>query len=1127
MEDLVPIQVVFPRTTIRPQRHLIEGWTKLLPLLEGPWTLYREQSYGKPPVRISPSIAYFCGKEGCPQTSRAVNCLYPTPSPLRPQIAVSMDLLELYRALFERSCDAITALAHGLRTVYERCGFRLMSTKREGVRAADALRQSLTQAVLWSSNLRDRTQRRLEALLRDMDSAPGIALSSCPPTSPVPQIASPTASASRAAVSSSSSSTASPTSAAPGTPALTPGRADRLLRDRCPLCFGGEEWGRPLDSGGDVQLGGDACFSYRHLRSAGDGPTGYNPRLFVPKAKVDAVKSRMDSARKGKPGPMLDDGCSESWNAANEKKKLVDPKRYDASGIFALTCRRSQVIFMVNVDTSGEQHHYIVALLEEVISHLPPEATICQAYDIGCVVDHTLKMHDILKPGVRQRISFVLNAMHAYGHIWRCQILYSPRMRIGMGLSDFEGVERYWSRIRKLIPITRGQWNSRRIWTLEKYGEFVNEDGIYHLGDWLVRQQTQNLRKRWSKANATLLCCGVPLDELRRQWEDQKQAQTSAPRHTPKRLQQELDKVIGLQTQIDLVEKSITDVRKSITPAANYEQASSLLAELETTHADLGRQAESLYESLNIHEAYPVLQGLPAELAHLLLTMRELKGSIQKRAIGSFLEWETLDQAVNGRREALGSSTYQSTRKAIGKRTPALLKQIKKYNEYCAKFQSERPEDCLVPIPRPLPTQLIALRSDYSLQEDIWTTPTDGRPPRWVTDEDVREGIRALHSYDRCKEEHARLQQECSNMQRWLSHELALCARVVEACPDPSMRFSLHEHQERLRGLQASWARGLGTPLPPFVATEPLPPSVASGTESEALVAACLSSTRMEFEEPEELLESEVALFESLSLEGEEELTGEGLDVDSVAEVLLGDDCGEDGQDDCGGLSQLSLAISTVPVSSEDLHRLKTPSWLNNFVLNAAVSAILLRLVSAPRLAHIAVLNTADFHRVQMATTDAVLWQHLAPTAYWEKAVWIVPIHQPRDKHWVLAAVVVSSQTVFFYDSLAKLEGWESDLNDTLKLMSRMWKLAQDHQHDIRHAQRHTHDLGAWKAVPLFDQASPQQSNGHDCGVWVICMIAAIARGFSGTEISEADIPHIRKLLGELIRTFPLHRISF
>ncbi|KAJ6548084.1 hypothetical protein B0H10DRAFT_1728956, partial [Mycena sp. CBHHK59/15] len=50
-----------------------------------------------------------------------------------------------------------------------------------------------------------------------------------------------------------------------------------------------------------------------------------------------------------------------------------------------------------------------------------------------------------------QRVAFVINAMHAFGHQWVCQLVYSPRLRRGMGLTDGEGVERFWSRIRKLI----------------------------------------------------------------------------------------------------------------------------------------------------------------------------------------------------------------------------------------------------------------------------------------------------------------------------------------------------------------------------------------------------------------------------------------------------------------------------------------------------------------------------------------------------------------------------------------------------------------------------------------------------------------------------------------------------
>lgn len=45
--------------------------------------------------------------------------------------------------------------------------------------------------------------------------------------------------------------------------------------------------------------------------------------------------------------------------------------------------------------------------------------------------------------------------MHAYAHQWACQIVYNPRMKDGMGLSDGEGTERLWSALRMLIPILR------------------------------------------------------------------------------------------------------------------------------------------------------------------------------------------------------------------------------------------------------------------------------------------------------------------------------------------------------------------------------------------------------------------------------------------------------------------------------------------------------------------------------------------------------------------------------------------------------------------------------------------------------------------------------------------------
>ena len=54
--------------------------------------------------------------------------LFPT-APSLPRVAVSIDLLDFYFALFERSADAITALAGALKTLYQRRGFPILNEK--------------------------------------------------------------------------------------------------------------------------------------------------------------------------------------------------------------------------------------------------------------------------------------------------------------------------------------------------------------------------------------------------------------------------------------------------------------------------------------------------------------------------------------------------------------------------------------------------------------------------------------------------------------------------------------------------------------------------------------------------------------------------------------------------------------------------------------------------------------------------------------------------------------------------------------------------------------------------------------------------------------------------------------
>ncbi|KAF7372426.1 hypothetical protein MVEN_00103800 [Mycena venus] len=181
-----------------------------------------------------------------------------------------------------------------------------------------------------------------------------------------------------------------PPNPSPGPPPLKPGRAHRILCERCPACFNLNEWGQPLvNEGGDVQLGGDACFSYRRLRKVGDGPISYDPSFFIPKHKVNAVAQKINNMRK-RP-------ATKAKPFMPQEKRKANLKRYDASGIFVMTCHHGQVIFLCNVDTLGEQQQYIIAMLEEVFSMLPPHATVLQAYDVGCVTDHSLNLSQTQK----------------------------------------------------------------------------------------------------------------------------------------------------------------------------------------------------------------------------------------------------------------------------------------------------------------------------------------------------------------------------------------------------------------------------------------------------------------------------------------------------------------------------------------------------------------------------------------------------------------------------------------------------------------------------------------------------------------------------------------------------------
>jgi len=324
----------------------------------------------------------------------------------------------------------------------------------------------------------------------------------------------------------------------------------RLLQQRCPACFAGNVFGRSFKEGGDIHVALDGNFHHRHLRNAGDSPHFFHPQYILPKRLVDDVGMHIQSLRGSRPKPhhscvpdeAIDD-CQRTYEAADGRKQKTSLEHFDDSGIMALVCRHDIPLFLANIDSPGEQQKYAIALIQHIFSLLPSNATVVALYDVGCVLDRSLHQYNILPEPIVARLAFCTSAMHAYGHQWACQLVYNPRIQVGTGLTDGEGVERLWSRMRKLIALERSSTvssvsycltvgdeackRSRRLWLLDRQASAIGQELRDDLGRWLQRRQRLGVDAQGQKAQDALHDSGIEVPELRCQWESQRGAQLS------------------------------------------------------------------------------------------------------------------------------------------------------------------------------------------------------------------------------------------------------------------------------------------------------------------------------------------------------------------------------------------------------------------------------------------------------------------------------------------------------------------------------------------------------------------------------------------------------------------------
>lgn len=80
------------------------------------------------------------------------------------------------------------------------------------------------------------------------------------------------------------------------------------------------------------------------------------------------------------------------------------------------------------------------------------------------------------------QFKFGTSVFHAYVHNWGCQLNYNPRLNLGWGLSDGEGMERVWVKLLKLVTQLRYCTKQHRVYALDLKLQHENEVSRRHAG---------------------------------------------------------------------------------------------------------------------------------------------------------------------------------------------------------------------------------------------------------------------------------------------------------------------------------------------------------------------------------------------------------------------------------------------------------------------------------------------------------------------------------------------------------------------------------------------------------------------------------------------------------------------
>ncbi|KAH9442372.1 hypothetical protein Pst134EB_028627 [Puccinia striiformis f. sp. tritici] len=517
--------------------------------------------------------------------------------------------------------------------------------------------------------------------------------------------------------------------------------------NKCPRCFGpiqNEVKQNPAEP--DVNLNMDGNFQQRHYCHASkDCPRNDQyPALFLPPSKIASDIEQLTATEDAATG----------INAADDTRNGTTWDKCDDNGLFASTCRHDVPLMLINIYKTGEKLYYPISILHNFLADFPNHK-VGVLYDIGCHLEAHITKRNLLSDRISD-LRFGTSVFHSYVHEWSCQVKYNPRFNDWWGLTDGEGLERFWSFMSPLVSNLRVSTRLHRLTSIQARAEYYTDQLTASTGEWLAkklvdcteinRSASSILNQLHNLANRTTPSHNYTNQFFEEQWILEQSYHLNV-NQTREKQRQELGKLLCLQDKHDQAwQANATTVEQGIARAAECRDIADRLSRHRIT---IGPHA--------------LIDNLDRNQSELLWKAWYSKIDVRQKYLALAEEKQPLLQACRpGEHTTLGTRANQRLILSVRDRGKELHAAIDSYTRYVLAFIAACPTRHAPPTMSY--DELLRLQPD----DPFWNDGlfTNGNEP-WAIDINTQRGIRFLASLKRSREEHRRIGWEARRAMRW------------------------------------------------------------------------------------------------------------------------------------------------------------------------------------------------------------------------------------------------------------------------------------------------------------------------------------------------------------------------